>query len=64
MGRPKGTKYQKAIALRLEDEMWDAIEALAKEEDRPLGAMARILLREAIVTREGKRSSDGKKRPK
>lgn len=54
MGRPKGPTYKKAIALRLEDDLWDVIEKMAREEDRPLGSMARVLLREAIEARNKK----------
>jgi hypothetical protein len=51
MGRPKGTKYHRTIALRLEEELGDVIEQMAEAEDRPIGAMARILLREAVEAR-------------
>jgi hypothetical protein len=62
MGRPKGPTYKKAIALRLEDDLWNIIETMARGEDRPLGSMARILLREAIAVREKKKQGRNKKK--
>jgi hypothetical protein len=62
MGRPKGPTYKKAIALRLEDDLWNIIETMARDEDRPLGSMARVLLREAIAAREKKVQGRGKKK--
>jgi hypothetical protein len=62
MGRPKGTKFQRALSLRLEGEMWDVLERMAVEEERPIGMMARIILREGLEAREGKGSrKKGKK---
>ena len=60
MGRPKGTKFQKGLSLRLEGEMWDVLERMALEEERPIGMMARIILREGLEARERK----GNKKPK
>jgi hypothetical protein len=54
MGRPKGTKFQRALSLRLEGEMWDVLERMAVEEERPIGMMARIILREGLEARETK----------
>jgi hypothetical protein len=54
MGRPKGTKFQRALSLRLEGEMWDVLERMAVEEERPIGMMARIVLREGLEAREAK----------
>lgn len=62
MGRPKGPTYKKAIALRLEDDLWNIIETMARDEDRPLGSMARVLLREAIAVREKKDQKGSKKK--
>ena len=59
MGRPKGLKYHRTIAVRVEEESGAALERMAKEEDRPIGVMARILLKEALAAREKK----GKKKP-
>ena len=56
MGRPKGTKFQRALSLRLEGEMWDFLERMAVEEERPIGMMARIILREGLKAREAKGS--------
>jgi hypothetical protein len=41
--------------MRLEDELGEALEMMAKEEERSIGTMARILVREAIEAREGKK---------
>ena len=54
MGRPKGLKYHRTVAVRLEEESGAVLERMAQEEDRPIGVMARILLKEAIEAREGK----------
>lgn len=42
------------IAVRLEPEIIASIEREADKEDRPVAAMTRILLKEAIATREAK----------
>lgn len=54
MGRPKGTKFQRALSLRLEGDVWDVLERMAVEEERPIGMMARIVLREGLEAREAK----------
>ena len=48
MGRPSGIQYQRTVSMRLEDELGEALERMAKEEERSIGTMARILVREAI----------------
>ena len=53
MGRPKGLKYHRTIAVRLEEDFGAALAEMARKEDRPIGVMARILLKEAIATRQG-----------
>ena len=63
MGRPKGTKFQRALSLRLEGEMWDVLERMAVEEERPIGMMARIILREGLEARKAKGSRKMGKRP-
>jgi len=63
MGRPKGTKFQRALSLRLEGEMWDVLERMAVEEERPIGMMARIVLREGLEARKAKGSRKMGKRP-
>jgi hypothetical protein len=60
MGRPKGTKFQRALSLRLESDMWDVLERMAVEEERPIGMMARIILREGLEAREAMESRRGK----
>jgi len=49
----RGEKKTGMIAVRLEPEIIAAIEREADKEDRPLAAMTRILLKEAIAAREG-----------
>lgn len=49
-----GSDYPDYMALRLEPGMRKRIEELAKAEERPPSAMARILLREAVETRAKK----------
>lgn len=55
MGRPKGTKFHRALSLRLEDAAWGVLERMAVNEERPIAMMARILLKEALEAREGKK---------
>ena len=45
--------------MRLEEELGEALERMAKGEERSIGTMARILLREAMKARESKK---GKKK--
>jgi len=45
-------KFKRSVSVGLEDELSDALEKMALEEERPLGVMARILLREAVKTRK------------
>jgi hypothetical protein len=54
MGRPKGLKYHRTVAVRLEEESGVVLSRMAQEEDRPIGVMARILLKEAMEAREKK----------
>lgn len=63
MGRPAGTKYQIPIALKVEENLGCAIERMAEAEDRPLGAMARILLREAVEARDKKERATSRPTP-
>jgi len=44
MGRLKGLKYHRTVAVRLEEEYGVVLDRMAQEEDRPVGVMARILL--------------------
>lgn len=53
-------KYPSPLSIRLDDELRRLLEKIAEEEERPVGMMARILLREAMKAREGKRP---KKKP-
>ncbi len=56
----RGEKKTGMIAVRLEPEIITAIEREADKEDRPVAAMTRILLKEAIAAREEKKP---KKKP-
>jgi predicted transcriptional regulator len=51
-----GSDYPDYMALRLEPGMRKRIEELAKAEERPPSAMARIILREGLEAREAKRA--------
>jgi predicted transcriptional regulator len=57
MGRQPGRKYPSPLSLRLDDDLRGALEELAKKEERPVGMMARMLLREAISARRNKRTT-------
>jgi len=52
MGRQPGRKYPSPLSLRLDDDLRAALEGIAEKEERPVGMMARILLREAIRARK------------
>jgi predicted transcriptional regulator len=62
MGRKPGGKYSDFIAVRLEPEMRKRLKIMAEGEERPLGMMARILLREAMESREERTSIPSKRR--
>ena len=52
-------KYLDLISLRLEPELRAALDKWAEEEDRSTGSLIRVILREAMKAREGKK---GKKK--
>jgi hypothetical protein len=55
---PAGTiQFPEVINLRITTALFKAVEKMAKEEQRPIGMMARILVEEAVEGRNG-----GKKR--
>jgi len=57
-----GVKYTDYVALRLEPEMRKKLLELAEGEERSIGAMARIILREGFAAWEAKGSrKKGKK---
>jgi predicted transcriptional regulator len=60
MGRTKGRIYKKTVAIRLDDELAAILEKMAKEEDRPLGAMIRIVLRQALEAQKETKGKAGK----
>jgi hypothetical protein len=49
-----GVKYTDYIALRLEPAMRKRLQELAEGEERSIGAMARIILREGLEARNAK----------
>ena len=55
----KGAKRTGQVNVRLEPVLIAAVEAAAEKEDRPVAAMARILIKEALEAREAKK---GKKK--
>jgi len=50
----RGVDLPELLTLRLDQDMRKRLEEMAKGEERPIGAMARILLREAITERSNK----------
>jgi hypothetical protein len=55
MGRPTGRKLTVNFTLRLDDETKRALDEVAAKEERAPVAMARLLLRDALKARLGKR---------
>jgi len=58
-----GVKYSDYVALRLEPEMRKKLLELAEEEERSIGAMARIILREGLEARSSKGSRRKGRKP-
>ena len=58
-----GVKYTDYVALRLEPEMRKRLQDLAEAEERSIGAIARIILREGLEAREAKGSRKKRKKP-
>jgi len=58
-----GVKYTDYVALRLEPEMRKKLLELAEGEERSIGAMARIILREGFAARDAKGSRKKGKKP-
>ena len=57
---PKASvEYPGYLTFRLDPGMRKKLEDLAKTEERPVGAMVRIIIREGLASREKK----GKKKP-
>jgi hypothetical protein len=52
--RGKG-KFSGVVTLRIEPELREVFEKWADEEDRSVGSLIRIILREAAAAREAKR---------
>lgn len=63
-GRPSGRKLSHSVTLRIDDDVMVALERMADAERRPVAAMARILLEEAMEARAGKRPAPSGSRPK
>jgi hypothetical protein len=57
---PPKVKYPEYIALRLETEMKAKLEEIADAEERTIGAVIRIILREGLASREKKKGKAGK----
>jgi hypothetical protein len=55
MGRPGGRVHSVNATLRLDPGLKDALTRVAAEEDRSVAQVIRVLLREALQAREGKR---------
>jgi hypothetical protein len=53
-------KYSELIAIRLEPELRVELDKWAEEEDRSTGSLIRVILRQAMEAREGKKP---KKKP-
>jgi predicted transcriptional regulator len=47
----KAKKKDTTIGVRVDDELLSILSKLAEKEDRPLAAMTRLLVREALVRR-------------
>ena len=58
---PPKTKYPEYAALRLETDMKAKLEKIANEEERTVGAVIRIVLREGLAAREAKGSRAAKR---
>jgi hypothetical protein len=56
---PPKVKYPEYVALRLETGMKKKLQEMADAEERTIGAVIRIVLREGLEAREGKK---GKKK--
>lgn len=48
-------KYSDLISIRLEPELREVLDRWAEEEDRSTGSLVRVILRQAIEVREGKK---------
>jgi hypothetical protein len=57
---PKG-KYPEYVALRLETDMKAKLDKIANEEERTVGAVIRMILREGLAAREAKASRMAKR---
>ena len=55
MPKRGAVKYSDLIALRLEPELREALDQWAEEEDRSTGSLIRVILRQAMEAREGKK---------
>ena len=58
-----GVKYTDYVALRLEPAMRKRLQELAEGDERSIGAMARIILREGLEARNAKGSRKKGKKP-
>ena len=53
--KPTTQKYPKPLSMRIGDELREALEKEAEREERPVGMMARLLIKEALEARRKKR---------
>ncbi len=56
----KSVDLPKLLTVRLDDEIRVRIEEMAKDEERNLGQMARVLLREAMSNRDARKKGKGR----
>ena len=59
---PAKSKYPEYMAIRLDAEMAKKLREMAEAEERSVGAMIRIILREGFEAREAKKPASKKKR--
>ncbi len=57
----KSVDLPKLLTVRLDDEIRGRLEEMARDEERNLGQMARILLREAIRARDAGKAKGKRK---
>ncbi|WP_438730112.1 toxin-antitoxin system HicB family antitoxin [Parasphingorhabdus sp. DH2-15] len=63
MSQKKHSRAKKSFALRVEPELYDALERMAASEFRSVNAQIEVLLREAM-TRRGVKLGPPQKRPR
>ena len=56
----KYTEYPLYMTVRIDPQTRKALEEMAKDEDRPVSSMARIVLKEGVKARDKKKGKAGK----